>query len=130
MEKLQSRFDNVSENTPSVRQIGRRPMETKHVLSLHAVIAMAAVGAALLLFTVVFIVWLTRIHHEGEDDEYPIRNVNRIVNSLKRGSLQRKEKPKNYNSSSSESDDDIEELMLRKMNNAVPRDQPLYKSRK
>jgi hypothetical protein len=89
---------------------------------------MAVVGAALLLFTLVFIIWLTRMHKDGEDDEYPIRNVNRIVNSLKRGSMQRKQKPKNY-SSSSDSDDDIEELMLKKMNNAVPRDQPWYKSR-
>ena len=116
------------ENTPSVRQIGRRPIETKTVLSLPAIIAMAVVGAALLLFTLVFIVWLTRMHQEGDDDEYPVRNVNRIVNSLKRGSMQRKGKPKKH-SSSSESDDDIEELMLKKMNNGVPRDQPWYKSR-
>ena len=119
---------NFLENTPSVRQIGRSLIETKTVLSLPAIIAMAVVGAALLLFTLVFIVWLTRIHQEGEDDEYPVRNVNRIVNSLKRGSMQRKGKPKKY-SSSSESDDDIEELMLKKMNNGVPRDQPWYKSR-
>ena len=94
-------------------------METKEILSLHAIIAMAVVGAALLLFTVVFIIWLTRVHHdEGEDGAYPIRNVNRIVNSLKRVSLPRKDKQEQYNySSSSESDEDIEGLMARKMNN-------------
>lgn len=92
---------------------------------------MAVVGAALILFTVVFIIWLMRVRQEGEDGDYPIRNVNRIVNSLKRVSLPKKEKAKSYDSSS-ESDEDIEDLMITKTNNAyaVPKDQPLYKSRK
>ena len=120
----------ILENTPSVRQVEHQ-METKHALSLHAVIAIAVVGGVLLLFTVVFIIWLTRIHkEEGDDEEYPMRNVNRIVNSLKRGSLKRQEKPPKYYNSSSDSEDDIENLMLRKMNNEVPRNQPWYKSRK
>ena len=121
----------ILEYIPSVRLVERSPKETKHVLSLHAIIAMAVVGAALILFTVVFIIWLMRVHQEGEDDDYPIRNVNRIVNSLKRVSLPKKEKRKSY-SSSIESDEDIEDLMIRKTNNAyaVPKDQPWYKSRK
>ncbi|XP_028401170.1 epithelial discoidin domain-containing receptor 1-like [Dendronephthya gigantea] len=117
------------ENTPSVRKTERELKETNKFLSLQGIIAMAAVGAALLLLTVLFIIWLTRVHQEGEDGEYPIRNVNRIVNSLKRGTLQGKEgkKPRHY-SSSSESDEDVENLMVRKMNNDVPRDQPWFKS--
>ena len=90
---------------------------------------MGVVGAALILFTVVFIIWLMRVHHEDEDGDYPIRNVNRIVNSLKRVSLPTKENQKSY-SSSSESDEDIEDLIIRKTNNAMPKDQPWYKSRK
>lgn len=114
-----------------MRKTERGLTETNKFLSLQGIIAMAVVGTALLLFTVVFIIWLTRVHQEGEEGEYPMRNVNRIVNSLKRGTLQRKEDKKpRHCSSSSDSDEDIENLMLRKMNNDVPRDQPWFKSRK
>lgn len=123
---------NISGRTPSLRQVESNPPTTKPMLSLYGVIAMSVVGGALLLFSVVFGIWLTRMHRQDEEDEHPIRNVNRVINSLKRGSSLGRQKRKLESSmtSSTESVDDIEQLVSKKNSHEEANDLPWYNSRK
>ena len=93
-----------------------------------ATIGMAILGLALLIFTLVLIVWLKKRHEDPDQSgTHTLRNAVRIVNPLKGGSL--KKKTVKHHSSSSESDEDVDDLVQKKLNNFVPSNQPWYKSR-